>query len=573
MQINLLQLFGQAATVPTGTQPLVGGFAEFLLAASPPDWPPGAVGANPLAAIAENGKEISLKPNAGETQLDPDSEASPRADSFLSSLFGAVTPTVVTSSVSPSNGSPVKQTPVRSGNFPPITSGLWQNLPSMPNLGFGSGAPLPNLPSFSSFRVTLPQVGVFPSFDLTNPNPLPNLPQIDFYQPIWGQLPAWTGFGSQNTSESPLVAISGLTPVKAPHQTLDPEVLEGLGLAEIQGFSIPFENGDSAPQVGGSTPNLQAVHFEESGTFKLESTNVAVQTATQEDGPVAGPQVLTKAVVESPDIAPQAKEAFVQIIEGKRAQPLQVVREAEAQVSTSTAVNVAAPQPARAESMKVQSSPEKVSEDEFKAIATNSHSSVNVEKPIDESMNFVIEQEDSSDSVVIEDAQHSEPARFEGGHPAVAKAAETKSSIRADLAGELSPERRQEVLDQTMDRLDRLAIHRPVSQMVIRLLPKELGEITLTIKSVGSRSDAKIEATDPRVAHALQADQPRLTQFIESKGINLTSFSFQSSEQGRQEATPQQNSQKPVMILEQDRTSTTPASYVSASSENLDLVI
>ena len=309
----------------------------------------------------------------------------------------------------------------------------------------------------------------------------------------------------------------------------------------------------------------------ESGTVKLDSVSAAIQTDSQDSVPAADPQVLPKAVVEPPNRTSQVREAFVQIIEGKRTQSMQVVRETEVQVSTATAV--AAPQSARAESKRIRNAPEQVSEGEFEAISESTGPSSKAVKSDDEPMNLFVEQDDLNDQRVIEEVEHSEPVRFEAGQSTISKATETKSSTRADLAGELSPERRQEVLDQTMDRLDRLAIHRPVSQMVIRLLPKELGEITLTIKSVGPRSDATIEATDPRVAHALQADQPRLTQAIEAKGINLTSFSFQSSEQGRQEATPQQNSQKPVLNLEQDRTSTTTPSYASASSENLDLVI
>lgn len=94
---------------------------------------------------------------------------------------------------------------------------------------------------------------------------------------------------------------------------------------------------------------------------------------------------------------------------------------------------------------------------------------------------------------------------------------------------------KQAVIKQTIDRIEDMAIHKPLSQMTIRLNPDNLGEISVTIKTMGAKSDAEISVTNDKVMVAMQESKQQLSNTIEQKGLNLNSLTLQfgGSESGR----------------------------------------
>ncbi len=60
---------------------------------------------------------------------------------------------------------------------------------------------------------------------------------------------------------------------------------------------------------------------------------------------------------------------------------------------------------------------------------------------------------------------------------------------------------------------------------IIRLHPEEMGSITVEVRSNGQHVDARVSASDDRVRTALNNQRPDLVQSVESRGLNLDSFS------------------------------------------------
>jgi flagellar hook-length control protein FliK len=103
-----------------------------------------------------------------------------------------------------------------------------------------------------------------------------------------------------------------------------------------------------------------------------------------------------------------------------------------------------------------------------------------------------------------------------------------------------------EVIRQIVDRAEALAAARPRDGVVIHLEPKDLGSITLTVKSVGNQVDAQIGASNEHVRTALEQNRAHLGQAMEFRGLNLTSVTIDNQttssnySQTQQQLTQQQ---------------------------------
>lgn len=91
----------------------------------------------------------------------------------------------------------------------------------------------------------------------------------------------------------------------------------------------------------------------------------------------------------------------------------------------------------------------------------------------------------------------------------------------------LTEAEQREVMQQTLDRLDQLSLQRPLNQMVIRLAPEGLGQISVVVKTLGMKHEAEITASNDRVIHALESARPHLIQALDAKGVSLGSLTLQ----------------------------------------------
>lgn len=561
MQINLLQMFGQAMGLPAGPATSgVSGFAEFLLAASPPGVPPAWPPVPPISGVSsETGKELSIKPNAGESELDPDPKNQSN-DRLLSAFGYAVAPQLAPEFLpaQPEQGG------VRDGGIRPFMPGL---------------PPFPSQPMNWSWNHV--------------PKPKLSLPPIDFTRPIWQQRPSWPGFTGHSTHPlpnlpewhpgmtswkgaalpsshhmEPTVAVSGL--VRQPNaQELDPQTLADLGVVAIEGASLE--------------PVAQRL------AIAVPSENLSVEVP-----PISAPIVETSQAVETPKTdSPTPTLLFesplevlpveVAAVEGVAVQP--VLKKAATQTSPPTSINPSvAAEPIALESADVANT-DILEPLDRRAVTPNAQKGHIETVAPDPLIKAPIEPADGGEPIALKqspdetiDANPREP--LSKADPSVSPF-QVRPNLPVDRQvepnsvrpAELHPRERAEVIAQTIDRVERMAIHRPLSQMVIRLMPKELGEITLTIRSAGSRSEATVEATDQRVVHALQAEQPRLSQSLEAKGVSLGSLSFQFNEQSQHEMAHAESSKSFVPQASGESTPAQTPIPVVTNSDSLDLVI
>ena len=562
MQINLLQMFGQAMSLPTGPATSgVSGFAEFLLAASPPGvppaWPPGP----PISGVSsETGKELSIKPNAGESELDPDPKN--LSNDRLLSAFGYAVAPQIAPELPPTQPEP---SGVRTGGIRPF----------MPGLPLSPGQPF----NWSWNHVSKPKV---------------SLPPIDFTHRIWQQRPSWSGFSGFSPHPLPnlpewhpgmtswegaalpsfnhgeqTVAISGL--VRQPNaQALDPHMLADLGVVAIEGASLP--------PIAQQSLNI---------TVPSETLSVGLppKVATMaETSPAETPKTGSPAPVPPFETPREVQSIDVSAVEAVQVQPLP--KKATTQVSPQTSVNASvAEEPifalesadvARTDNLEPRYGRD-VTLDTHKGrsetVAADPMTKAPI-KPTGESEPIGPKQ--SPDESVDANAKDPLPEPDLQVSPV-----QVRPNLPADRQvepnivrpAELHPRERAEVIAQTIDRVERMTIHRPLSQMVIRLMPKELGEITLTIRSAGSRSEATVEATDQRVVHALQAEQPRINQSLEAKGISLSSLSFQFNDQSQHEMAHAESSKSFVPQASGESTPAQTPVPIITNSDSIDLVI
>lgn len=562
MQINLLQMFGQAMGLPAGPATSgVSGFAEFLLAASPPGvppaWPPGP----PISGVSsETGKELSIKPNAGESELDPDPKNQSN-DRLLSAFGYAVAPQLAPEFLpaQPEQGG------VRDGGIRPFMPGL-PPFPSQPMNWSWNHVPKPkvSLPPIDFTRPMWQQRPSWPGFSGLSTHPLPNLPE-------WHPgMTSWKGAALPSSHHmEPTVAVSGL--VRQPNaQVLDPQMLADLGVVAIEGASLKpvaqrLDIAAPSENLSVEVPPISAPIAEIGQAIETPKTDSPTPTSLFESPLEVIP--VEVAAVEGVPVQPLLKQAATQTPPPTSVNP-SVAAEPIIALESADAANTdnleprdrrdVTPQTQKGHSETV--APDPLTKAPIKPVGGGEPIALkqSPDESIDANPREPLSKPDSTVS----------PVQVRPNLP-IDRQVEPNSVRPA----ELHPRERAEVIAQTIDRVERMAIHRPLSQMVIRLMPKELGEITLTIRSAGSRSEATVEATDQRVVHALQAEQPRLSQPLEAKGVSLGSLSFQFNEQSQHEMAHAESSKSFVPQASGESTPTQTPIPVVTNSDSLDLVI
>jgi flagellar hook-length control protein FliK len=105
------------------------------------------------------------------------------------------------------------------------------------------------------------------------------------------------------------------------------------------------------------------------------------------------------------------------------------------------------------------------------------------------------------------------------------------------------------ILRTIADQIERLAASRPRRGVTIRLDPKDLGTITLVVKSVGKQISAHLFAENEQVRLALQQSRPELNHALEARGYNLLDVNVGQSgpqqQQQHQAKTPAQAQREP----------------------------
>ncbi len=100
------------------------------------------------------------------------------------------------------------------------------------------------------------------------------------------------------------------------------------------------------------------------------------------------------------------------------------------------------------------------------------------------------------------------------------------------------------IASRVADRIEALALERRSGSVTIRLAPKELGDITLTVRNLGGSLSVEANASHDGVRDALKANAHGLIRQVESKGFSMGSFDVgQQSTQQNPSNLPQQQTQ------------------------------
>lgn len=97
------------------------------------------------------------------------------------------------------------------------------------------------------------------------------------------------------------------------------------------------------------------------------------------------------------------------------------------------------------------------------------------------------------------------------------------------------------VLDQVSNRIESMAMNRRSGTVTIKLNPNELGSITLTVKSLGNKIDAEVQASHEDVRNVLLINKQALVQSVEGRGMNLSSFNVGAEQSNGQQQAAYQN--------------------------------
>ncbi len=498
MQIDLQNLLGAGAQI-SSTAPTLGMAGEFDLVLAQTQFegasPPG-VAPPPflLGMVSANGtEEVSqIQPNAVASKLDflpTDTEVkisesanaqNPSLDSLLAAMnlsFRSLEPIVV-SSVPPAAASMV----------------VSASIVSAPNTQL---SPISWAPAAMKVADLLGARGVQhsqanPTFHEGDFAPLSHLFQSD---PLESTLVPVS---------LPSVLIEGLSRQFGAKQVLDPEMVSQLGLQSMKAAPLGpgFSSVDSTtldefratrPELAVSTPERKVADS------KLLGSEVATKSPTS--APVVAVASMTQGETLKPNGEPQVKALGLEKKNSTK--------------TTSAALLLGDPEipsDAAAES-RIDAGPDKLLGSEKKAVSATTVTS----GPFENS------------NPVTEELELVQPiSELTAGAPIATR--EPLATSRTDEVAKPAqlPERTQrEVVQQTVDRIEAMAIQRPMSQVVIHLNPEHLGEIAIKVRMMGNRSEAEITATDERVVQALDGNRPQLVQAIESKGFALSSLTMQ----------------------------------------------
>lgn len=337
-------------------------------------------------------------------------------------------------------------------------------------------------------------------------------------------------------TEEPMIQIEGLT-----RQGKGPEIamaiLNGLNLQSVtaewatsEAVAIPIANADSN-DVTGVTPSLELTGAETS-TLTVESTAATkIANAAQAPSPNQQPDVAPAGSTSDAAVAGNAKpEAVIPNVEGGDAalqastNPVQTAVAVKANVVTKPAGQGEVP------------SQETVMDAE--AVAQSAIHAVSAASELEQGTSGDAGSEDGMlfQSPVFTDGANSAKDTAEGlpvtprmdGAAVGSSPVNNGTTVATVLPTQpLTEAEQREVMQQTLDRLDQLSLQRPLNQMVIRLAPEGLGQISVVVKTLGMKHEAEITASNDRVIHALESARPHLIQALDAKGVSLGSLTLQ----------------------------------------------
>lgn len=132
-----------------------------------------------------------------------------------------------------------------------------------------------------------------------------------------------------------------------------------------------------------------------------------------------------------------------------------------------------------------------------------------------------VELEDASEKEVLAktEPKETEPTLF-------ARHTETtRRTTGVEARPSITDKQSFEVTKRVVETVQELAAMRGRNTVTLRLNPEELGTLTLTVSSSQENVEAKVTASHEAVRHALAAHRDQLVQSIESRGLELGSFS------------------------------------------------
>ncbi|MBS1705652.1 MAG: flagellar hook-length control protein FliK [Armatimonadetes bacterium] len=96
-------------------------------------------------------------------------------------------------------------------------------------------------------------------------------------------------------------------------------------------------------------------------------------------------------------------------------------------------------------------------------------------------------------------------------------------------------------LEQVTEKLDALLTQHRTGSVRIVLQPAELGQVTVTVKSVGPRFEAEISVANDQVKSNLEASRGQFIQHVQSKGFTVGSIEISQQTSGFQQQQPGQH--------------------------------
>jgi len=136
------------------------------------------------------------------------------------------------------------------------------------------------------------------------------------------------------------------------------------------------------------------------------------------------------------------------------------------------------------------------------------------------------DQSDQSD-VPHESDTSDQPVRVEKSHASDPTSHPVAPTSQPTGAHRPKPVIEPEAISRRIaDRIEELFFTRRSGTVTIQLDPKDLGSITLTVRSFGNRVDAEIGASHEGVRAALAENRQQLSQSIESRGLSLGQLSL-----------------------------------------------
>lgn len=185
--------------------------------------------------------------------------------------------------------------------------------------------------------------------------------------------------------------------------------------------------------------------------------------------------------------------------------------------------------------------------------------------------------------MVEEPTEIAEPSQATTTTAPPAPAAEAQQIQTARIAPSAEPKTTkidtENLMRQVIDRVETIAQYGKSGSVTIHLDPKELGPLTLTVRSFGQRVDAEIQTQNSDVRAALHDSRQQLNQAVEARGLSLGSMQISHQDQGRgqqQETLRQQDFeqfQNMRQAMQQEQPKPTISGRILTTTTGVDLTV